>query len=74
VIKGMFVQDPSNPSYNDRIQSGMHQVRLYINGEQKTITVDDFVPSAKEMPACNMTTSQGELWVSILEKAFAKLF
>lgn len=74
VIKGMFVQDPSNPSYEDRITSGMHQIRIYINAEQKTITVDDFVPSSNDLPACNMTTSQGELWISILEKAFAKLF
>jgi len=76
VIKQMFVIDHQSTAgcYDDRIKSGMHQVRLYINGEQKVITVDDFVPQINEMPSCNMTCTAGELWISILEKAFAKLF
>jgi hypothetical protein len=33
VVKGMFVQDPSSATYEERIKSGMHQIRLFINGE-----------------------------------------
>jgi Calpain family cysteine protease len=52
----------------------MHQIRVFVNGEQKTITVDDFVPANNDMPLSNMSSTVGELWISILEKAFAKLF
>lgn len=52
VIKGMFVLNQDQASaqggYQDRINSGLHQVRLYINGEQKIVSVDDLVPRVKE--------------------------
>jgi hypothetical protein len=49
VIKGLFLWNQEQ-SYQDRINSGLHQVRLYINGEPKVITVDDFVPRLSEYP------------------------
>ena len=33
IIKGMFVMDHQSSNYDDKIKSGMHQIRLYINGE-----------------------------------------
>jgi hypothetical protein len=77
LIKNLFVmnQDPSL-GYQDRINSGLHQVRLYMNGEQKIISVDDKVPCLKsnQLPLCSLTATEGELWLPILEKACAKLF
>jgi Calpain family cysteine protease len=77
LIKSLFVmnQDPS-VGYQDRINSGLHQVRLYINGEQKIISVDDRVPCMKgnQTLLCSLTATEGELWLPILEKACAKIF
>jgi hypothetical protein len=33
IIKGMFVMDHQSSGYDERINSGMHQIRLFINGE-----------------------------------------
>ena len=78
LIKAMFVQDAEGGSYNERIASGLHQVRLFLNGEQKTISVDDFVPASAfggmMSPLCAMTATEGELWLALLEKACAKVF
>ncbi len=63
--------------YQDRINSGLHQVRLYLNGEQKVISVDDRVPCMKggnQTPLSTLSASEGEIWLPILEKACAKVF
>jgi glutaredoxin-related protein len=78
LIKSLFVmnQDPTL-GYQDRINSGLHQVRLYLNGEQKVISIDDLVPCQKgssQLPLCTLSATEGELWVPLLEKACAKVF
>jgi hypothetical protein len=48
---------------------------LYLNGEQKLISIDDYVPVTGEgMPLCAMTSSEGEIWLALLEKGCAKVF
>ena len=66
----------TNLGYQDRINSGLHQVRLYLNGEQRVISIDDKVPCLKsnQTPLCTLTATEGEVWLSILEKACAKVF
>jgi calpain-15 len=52
---------------------GIYRVKLCKNGEWVTVTVDDFFPCyPMGMPIFSRTIGS-ELWVSILEKAYAKL-
>ena len=48
-------------------------VRFYINGQETNILVDDNLPVNKAGKPAFATCRDGELWVSILEKAWAKL-
>ena len=53
---------------------GIYMVYLYVNGVRKPIVVDDFIPvwPHNNEPAFTMGRSQ-ELWMILLEKAWAKL-
>ncbi len=53
-------------------QEGIYRVRLCKNGEWQQVTVDDYIPCSSERPIF-ATTKEGDLWVMIIEKAFAKL-
>ena len=78
-IRRLFV----NTEINDR---GKYQIRLYnqINekkhgrrsGKRITVTVDDFIPVFKgtKTPMYARISDRGEIWVLLLEKAFAKIW
>ena len=55
-------------------KAGIYMVRLFINGTETPVIVDDHLPVRKSdgQPAF-ATCRDGELWVSLLEKAWAKL-
>jgi len=48
-------------------------VRLFLNGQETPVIVDDFLPCGKNGQPAFATCRDGELWVSLLEKAWAKL-
>lgn len=54
--------------------AGIYCVNFYINGTKEAIYVDDLFPCSKDTkkPIFNRS-DQEELWVMILEKAFAKI-
>lgn len=54
---------------------GKYTVRLYHPGKKAfmNVTVDDFVPTRGNSPAYVGIGVMGELWIALLEKAFAKL-
>ncbi len=53
--------------------SGKYMVALNLNGCQRKVVVDDFFPVDKHSSfLCSLTTNRGELWVSLLEKAYLK--
>lgn len=58
------------------IRAGVYTVRLFHEGGWRFIMVDDYVPvSMKDgLPIFAHAKSRQELWVPILEKAFAKLY
>eukprot|EP01043_Picozoa_sp_COSAG02_P011523 COSAG02_NODE_424_length_22575_cov_79.088361_19_plen_1122_part_00 len=58
------------------IRAGVYTVRLFHEGGWRFIMVDDYVPvSIKDgRPVFAHAKSRQELWVPILEKAFAKLY
>ena len=58
------------------VRAGVYTVRLFHDGHHRFITVDDFVPvlASSGLPVFAHAKSRQELWVPILEKAFAKLY
>ncbi|GAB4835104.1 Calpain-type cysteine protease dek1 [Ancistrocladus abbreviatus] len=59
------------PEYN---QEGIYTVRFCIQGEWVPVIVDDWIPCESPGKPAFATSRRGnELWVSILEKAYAKL-
>ena len=58
---------------------GIYCVKLCFNGEWVAVTVDDFFPCKKDPNSdkffpCFTKADGNELWVMILEKAYAKLY
>uniref|UniRef100_A0A7S2ACI8 Calmodulin n=1 Tax=Alexandrium andersonii TaxID=327968 RepID=A0A7S2ACI8_9DINO len=54
---------------------GKYTVRLYHPGKKEfvKVVVDDCVPTKEGKPAFTGVTYEGEVWASLIEKAFAKL-
>lgn len=52
-----------------------YKVRLYHPGKQRFVrlVIDDYVPTRSRSPAFAGITANGEIWVALVEKAFAKL-
>ena len=59
-------------------ESGAYAVRLYVNGEPNDIVIDDYFPydsrPEKDCWLFSRDTTENEIWVQILEKAYAKVF
>lgn len=54
-------------------EMGIYRVRLCKNGEWVTVTVDDYFPCYPEGEPIFAKCHGNELWVMLLEKAYAKL-
>ena len=54
-------------------KAGIYMVRFYINGQDTPVIVDDYLPVKEDGSLAFASCRDGELWVSILEKAWAKL-
>ena len=54
---------------------GIYEFTFVINGEYKPIHVDDFIPCYPNSgkPCFSKANNEGEIWVELLEKAWAKL-
>ena len=65
-VKDMFVTKEVN-------EAGIYMVKFFINGNETPIIVDDHLPIRANGKPAFATCRDGELWVSILEKAWAKL-
>ncbi len=48
-------------------------MRFFLNGQETPVIVDDYLPCTANGKPCFATCRDGELWVSLLEKAWAKL-
>ena len=65
-IKDIFMTD----TYTNE---GIFAVKLFIKGKPEIITIDDFLPWKGTSPFSAKRSDDGDIWMSILEKAFAKI-
>lgn len=68
-IKRIFITKEVN-------DAGIYACSFYVNGEKRTVVVDDYFPydADKEVWAFSRPSLKTEIWVLILEKAWAKIF
>ncbi|KAL2916785.1 hypothetical protein HK105_203564 [Polyrhizophydium stewartii] len=63
-----------NPSFGDAMHPGVFRFRFYKFGTWTEVVVDDFLPCTEQGGwLCSFSGDRRELWVPLLEKAFAKL-
>lgn len=67
LIKRLFKSDSYSPY-------GVYQVKLCVNGEWTTITIDDYFPCIPKSNPLVSRSPGNELWVLIMEKAIAKVY
>ena len=58
----------------DKNPSHLYGVRLFVNGKWKTILVDLCFPVDKYGKLCAAQPYKNQVWVMLLEKAWAKIF
>ena len=65
-IKALFVTQEVN-------DAGIYLMKFHINGVEKLVMVDDYLPIRQDGSLAFAGAKEGELWVSLLEKGWAKL-
>lgn len=66
LVKRLFITDEYN-------EFGIYQLRICKNGEWVVVTVDDYIPCTLKGGPMFSSNRGNELWVVLLEKAYAKL-
>lgn len=66
LVERLFITKELNPK-------GIYRIKLCKNGEWQTVTIDDFFPCYPEGGPIFSRAHGNELWVLLLEKAYAKL-
>ena len=67
LIERLFITKEYNPE-------GVYKIRLCKNGEWIVVTVDDYLPCYPDGGPCFLKAQGPELWVSLIEKASAKVY
>jgi hypothetical protein len=66
LIRNLFISDEVN-------EAGVFGVTMTKNGQKVDVLVDNYVPCNDEGDPCFASCNTPELWVILLEKAWAKL-
>ncbi|CAD2215189.1 calpain cysteine peptidase [Angomonas deanei] len=74
-VRRLFLH-PRDAATASREQAiGAYRVALFVGGKWTHVLLDDYFPTLGNLPLfAKSTTSCRELWVSLLEKAFAKVY
>jgi hypothetical protein len=69
LIRQLFISDGLS-------SEGVYAIRLFLDGRWRVVVIDDMLPcnSQTGLPAFGHTHHPGELWLTLLEKAYAKLY
>jgi hypothetical protein len=54
-------------------KAGIYLIFFYINGYKQGVIVDDYLPAKKDGILAFSASKKPEIWVSLVEKAWAKL-
>ena len=67
LIRGLFKTDKIN-------ENGYYEIVLHVDGRPQIVVIDDLIPcyTAFKMP-CFAKPNGNEIWVLLIEKAFAKI-
>lgn len=52
---------------------GVYEFRFYKNGQWVYVLIDDYLPTSKGKAVFSKCSNGNELWVPLVEKAYAKL-
>ena len=67
IIKNMFLQSTKN-------ENGFYEIKFYIDGRRQIVIIDDYIPAYKSnKKPCFAKPNENEIWVLLLEKAWAKI-
>ena len=68
-MKSIFITKEAN-------RAGCYALQFYVNGEVQEVVVDDYFPYNEKSKkwAFSRGTTDMEIWVLLLEKAWAKVF
>lgn len=72
VLTGIiYPREHGKPAFNE---CGHYGCRLFLNGTMRKVVVDDRVPvRSNGQPLCAHSARSHEMWVTLLEKSFAKI-
>jgi len=63
--------------FNTRVvnDAGIYSINFFVNGQKQEVFIDDYVPCDPKslMPSFAYSSQMGEIWVILVEKAWAKL-
>ena len=66
-VKRLFKQTSKN-------EYGFYEISLFIDGKRQIVIVDDYLPAFKKSKKpCYAQSNKNEIWVMLLEKAWAKV-
>ena len=66
-IKRLFENEEVN-------EWGVYSLWFFVNGEWKNVIIDDYIPVNENEKMVFMTSKTNQLWVPLLEKAYAKAY